>query len=135
MSKLRLPQARILLALRSGACLTRNKLAEAAGFSVISATVWRALNGVREGSSTGDPRPGLLELGYVSKEDLDIDGVAETNYSITESGIEAIDEWLQHNEVPEVRSRELSVNKRYSGGGNESSLFDGGSDGQNTDAE
>ena len=93
---LRVPQARVLkalLALGSGS-LTRANLAEIAGFTRTSGTTSRALRGISKGSSSGTPHPGLLELGYVIRTDLDIDGLWEAHYKITDKGIEAVTVYL-----------------------------------------
>jgi len=112
--KLRIPQLRLLQILADGSpALTIVKMAEEAGFSTISATTWRALNGVRRGSSTGGPRPGLLELGLVAKEQLEIEaGLVETVYQITKLGRAVLEQ--QGRKLPELRSKESSINKRYS---------------------
>lgn len=69
---LRIPQARVLRALMPGSAakkpprLTRVELAEHAGFSTTSGTINRVLHGIPQGSSSGNPHPGLLDLGYVT---------------------------------------------------------------------
>lgn len=115
--KLRLPQIRVLAVLcasRPDPLLSRGALAERCGFSPLSGTVTRVLNGVREGSSSGSARPGLVPIGYVSKTDLDIDGVIETVYQITPQGRQAYEDWIEeHGELPPMRGADISTNKRY----------------------
>lgn len=100
---LRTPQARVLEALMpqyaddplcDWPTVNRAQLGIRAGYNtvggvVISGTVTRALNGIRPGSSSGDPHPGLLSLGYVEELVFDIEGVKEVNYRITAAGVAA----------------------------------------------
>lgn len=109
--KLKLPQLRILTALAGGGALTRQKICAAAGFSELSGTITSALNGVREGSSSGAAHPGLIRLGLVEKTEIDLDGTIEAVYQITERGHEVLR--AAGRELPETRSRELSTNRRY----------------------
>lgn len=113
--KLRLPQLRVLAILADGSpLLTRSKIAEKAGFSAVSGTVTRVLNGVKQGSSSGAARPGLMELGMLVKVELDIDGVTEVGYQITEAGREALRKYQRiHNQLPPLRRSDISTNKRY----------------------
>jgi hypothetical protein len=70
--KLRLPQARVLNALLSlgrGATLTRAKLEERAGFKPKTGRINPLLNVIPKGSSCGPPHPGVIELGFVSRND------------------------------------------------------------------
>ncbi len=68
--------------------ITRAWLGVLAGYTAISGTVTRALNGIREGNNkSGPPHLGILGLGYVEEIVLDIDGVSEINYRITTAGI------------------------------------------------
>lgn len=112
--ELRTPQARVLSALAAEGlpALTRQEMAESAGFSPLSGTVWRALNGLPEGSSSGDAHAGLLRMGMVVELTLDIDGIKEVRYRITLAGLDALRRWQS---VP-MRSKERSTNKRYKRG-------------------
>jgi hypothetical protein len=82
-----------------------------AGYTAISGTVTRALNGIREGSSSGDPHPGLLALGYVEEVVLDVEGLKEVNYQATAAGVKS---YLAHlaaaGGLPEVRDALASTN-------------------------
>jgi hypothetical protein len=109
---LRIPQLRILRVLGEGGSLTRAKINQRCGFSEQSGTIVSAMNGVREGSSSGAARPGLLALGLVVKEDLDIDGVVEMSYIITSKGREAL-ELHAGIKLPEMRNKDSTTNKRY----------------------
>lgn len=110
---LKTPQARCLDVLKDGAALTRAELGRRAGFTPLSGTPTRALNGIREGSSSGAAHPGLLALGYVEALELDDDGVIELCYRITPAGQAALAEWLESNEIPAVKSAARATNKRY----------------------
>jgi hypothetical protein len=117
--EVRTPQARLLVVLSEEDCppLTKIKLAEAAGFSPGSGTIVTALNGVREGSSHGSACLGLLEMGFVQRFSLDIDGIEEVVHVITEEGREALRDYMEtHGGLPKMRSKEASTNRRYSGG-------------------
>lgn len=119
-TKLKLPQRRILSVLSEGIGelpvilwpgLTRQRICERAGFSPTSGTFTNAMNGVREGSSTGKAHPGLLRLGLVRIYELDVDGAPETVYQLTEKGkiaLQSIDK-----DLPDLRDRVLSTNTRY----------------------
>jgi hypothetical protein len=61
------------------------------------------LRGVTKGRRGRTPHPGLLELGYVIRTELDIDGPREVHYKITEKGIEAVTLYLNEKELPNVR--------------------------------
>lgn len=117
-TELKIPQARILAVLANGIpppALTRPKLAVRAGFSPISGSVTRVLNGIREGSSSGAAHPGLIELGLIATEVIDVDGVEEQVYSITDAGRAALACWLDFNDLPKMRDSVASTNKRYQG--------------------
>lgn len=117
--KVQTSQARILVVLAEEECppLTKAALAEAAGFSPGSGTINSSLNGVPEGSSSGKPRLGLLEMELVYRVELDIDGVMEMVYFITPKGREALRDWMTSNGgLPKMRSKEASTNLRYQGG-------------------
>ena len=118
MEMLKIPQARVLAVLaEGGAALTRAKLSNAAGFSEVSGTVTRVLNGLREGSSSGSAHLGLVGLGYVERLDLDIDGVTEVAYRITDSGQAALDRFAEANggRLPKMKDAGRATNKRYRG--------------------
>lgn len=121
---LRVPQARLLAALlppypddppEEWPLITRAVLAVRAGYTAISGSVTRALNGIREGSSSGDAHPGLRALGHVEVVEIDVDGLIEDNYRITPTGIAAIQAWLAANPdgLPDVRDADSATNHRY----------------------
>lgn len=121
---LRTPQARVLAALMpvderdpvsEWPLLTRPRLGVKAGYTAISGTITRALNGIHEGSSSGDAHPGLLKLGYVEEQRVDVDGVVETNYRITLVGIRSYQEYtgVQGGKLPKVRDASICTNDRY----------------------
>ena len=120
---LRTPQVRVLAALQptysddppsEWPLVNRAQLAVRAGYTAISGTITRVLNGIRAGSSSGDPHPGLLVRGLVEVVILDVEGVSEVNYRATAKGVMA---YLRHTEscgrVPEVRDRDTYINDRY----------------------
>jgi hypothetical protein len=110
--KLRLPQIRVLRSLAEGQLLTRNKICRAAGFSTGSGTLNYALNGMKVSKANPRPHPGLVELGLITKIDLDIDGVVEVGYRITEEGLAALEEYGVAA-LPPTRDKEVSTNRRY----------------------
>lgn len=121
---LRTPQARVLRALipddaadhyTEWPLLTRPQLGVKAGYTAVSGTITRALNGIHPGSSSGDPHPGLLARGFVKATSVDVEGVVETNYRITAAGVRAYaDHVAAHGErLPKVRDAELCTNDRY----------------------
>lgn len=121
---LRVPQARVLRALMpvdardpqdEWPLLTRGVMAVRAGYSEISGSVTRALLGIKEGNKTsGDPHPGIVQLGLVETTMLDIDGVTETNYRITRLGIRAFQRFLQEGgKLPPVKDASVHTNQRY----------------------
>jgi hypothetical protein len=109
---LSIPQARVLRALmptdgsESLPKLTRVQLGQRAGFTRISGTINRALHGIREGSSSGNPHKGLLDLELVAA--VELNGILE--YQITTEGMKAI---ARHPELPELRDKTLCINNRY----------------------
>lgn len=123
---IRLPQARILHALAPppdyGECdpmhwpiMTRQALARLSGYSEISGSVTRSLNGVPEGSSSGPAQAGLIELRYVEVVTVDIDGVNEENYRITPSGLAALRAWRSAGRtLPPIKEAASCTNRRYS---------------------
>jgi hypothetical protein len=118
------PQARVLEALKprreddppdEWPLATRAQLGVRAGYTALSGTVTRAINGVRPGSSSGDPHPGLLARGMIEEVVLDIEGLLETNYRITPLGLLAYRAHLTSvgGKLPEPRDRAVSTNDRY----------------------
>jgi hypothetical protein len=118
---LRTPQARILSALMPNnesdpvfywPLITRAQLGVKAGYTAISGTVTRALNGIREGSSSGDPYPGVLTRGLVEEVKLDIEGTIEINYRITPAGIKAYQLHIANHgsDLPPCRDKASCVN-------------------------
>ena len=121
---LKTPQARVLAVLMPDdpttdpltewPLATRAVLALRAGFTAMSGTITRVMNGVREGSSSGDAHPGMLALGYVKEVILDIEGVKEVNYQLTSLGFHVYQSYLaQVGRLPAVRDAAASTNKRY----------------------
>ena len=120
-TELRVPQARVLRALMPDypedppsewPILTRAILSVNAGYTAISGSITRALNGIRPGSSSGDAHLGLLALEYVTVEEVDIEGVVEQSYRITKAGIEAFKIFFAKNggSLPPLRDAALCVN-------------------------
>lgn len=116
---LRIPQYRVLKALSPKAgrypVLTRADLATAAGFRVGSGTISRALSGIAKGSPSGDPYPGLIDLDYIRRVSVPLDGgITENSYQATAAGIRAAKAFAKGREVGKVRSAKASTNHRYS---------------------
>lgn len=120
---LRTPQARVLAPLMpdhpddgvwNWPTVTRAQLGVRAGYTAISGTVTRALNGIRPGSSSGDAHPGLLARGMVEEVILDVEGVKEVNYRATALGVRAyLAHIRKHGKLPQLRDRETCTNDRY----------------------
>lgn len=121
---LRIPQARVLNALMptypeyppsEWPLITRAQLAVRAGYTAISGSVTRALNGIRITNTTsGDPHPGLLDKGMVEQIVVDVEGVTEVNYRITREGIAAFQRFIASGrKIPPVRDAALCINDRY----------------------
>lgn len=121
---LRTPQARVLAALVpispddpvfDWPTYRRDVLAAKAGYTAISGSITRALNGIREGSSSGDAHLGLLALKYVEELEFELDGgIKETNYRITPAGIAAFRAYeLAVGKLPPLRDKETCTNDRY----------------------
>ena len=121
---LRTPQARLLSALMPAypddpasvwPLITRAQLGVRAGYTAISGTVTRALNGIHDGSSSGDAHPGLLSLKLVEEIAVDIDGHNEVNYRTTAAGIVAHQAHLikQGGRLPQIRDAATCTNDRY----------------------
>ena len=122
-TRLRTPQARVLAALQPAdpvdppsewPTVTRAQLGVRAGYTAVSGTVTRAINGIHPGSSSGDPHPGLLALGLVEEVVLSIEGVSETNYRSTPAGVRAYQVYLsQQGALPQLRDAASCTNDRY----------------------
>lgn len=124
-SKLKLPQVRVLKALMprrpdfppsEWPLVTRQQLIVRAGFTKLSGSITRALNGIRPGNKTsGEPHPGLIDKGFVEIIDLDIDGVTEANYRITRAGIVAYQEYVAAygDNLPQIKDPSITTNQRY----------------------
>lgn len=100
------PQKRILMALSKVKTLTRLQIAAKVGYTAISGTVGRALNG-------NHAHDGLVKLGLVDRIEVDIygDGSAhETHYKITKAGMAAA---RNIGRLPPQRDKEICKNKRY----------------------
>jgi len=121
---LRAPQARVLAPLQpehpddpvfDWPLITRAQLGVRAGYTAISGTVTRALNGIRAGSSSGDPHPGLLARGMVEEVVLYIEGTREVNYRVTRKGVEAYQAYItkQGGKLPELKDAATCTNDRY----------------------
>lgn len=124
-SKMRVPQLRVLSALMpedtttdpiNWSLFTAVNIADNLGASLISDLIRRALRGIQVGSTSSVSYPGLLELGYVESVTFNIDGVEETNYRITPTGVVAyLAQILEFGPPPaKTRNRESCTNKRYS---------------------
>jgi hypothetical protein len=121
--ELRVPQARVLAALMPAnpsesrynwPVLTRPLLSVEAGYTGTSGTITRALNGIREGSSSGDAHPGLLARGLVEEVPLDIDGLIEVNYRVTAAGIREYQAWVAAGgKLPAIKDSTKNTNRRY----------------------
>lgn len=121
---LRIPQARVMNALMPAypddpitewPLITRSQLAVKAGYSVISGTVTRVLNGIhKDNKTTGNPHPGMIQRGYIEVVVVDVEGVKETNYRITPSGIRAVQRFVKSGrKLPPLRDSKLCINDRY----------------------
>lgn len=121
---LKIPQARVLYALMpiypddppgEWPLITRNELCHRAGFTTLSGTVTRVLNGIRPGNkTTGKPHPGLIERGLMECVIVEVEGVKEKNYKITRTGIKAMQEFMiAGRTLPNVRPRGICINDRF----------------------
>lgn len=119
---LRIPQLRVLCALMpenpdtywtEWPMLTRGDLGVRAGYTPISGSITRALNGLREGSSSGPPFPGLIALSLVEEVNVNLDGVQETNYRITKAGVEEYLKYISKKPLPPVKDSSICINERY----------------------
>lgn len=123
---LRMPQARILRALMPSnlddpsfewPLVTRAQLAIRAGYSTISGSTTRALNGIHEGNTTsGDPHLGVIGKGLVEAIMVQVEvGMAkELNYRITPAGIKALQSYLaKGGKLPRIKAASIYTNNRY----------------------
>lgn len=125
MSKiLRVPQARVLQALmpeypddppHEFPLLNRAALGVQAGYTAISGTVTRALDGIqRAGTKMGTPHPGLLARGLVEVVTLDLEGITEINYRITPTGVKVFQAYVAAGgRLPPLKDTVACVNNRY----------------------
>lgn len=121
--RLRTMQARVLSALipstpempvESWPVLCKAQLGIRAGYTAISGSITRALNGIPPGSSSGEPHLGLLDLGLVISIILDIDGLEEVNYRTTPAGVAAYQTHIaERGELAKRKSVTASTNQRY----------------------
>lgn len=121
--ELRTPQARILAVLvpeypedpvSEWPVISRPQLGLRAGFTVLSGSTTRALNGIREGSSSGTAHPGLLAMGLVEEIVLDVEGVKEVSYRITHQGLRAYAVYVAvHGPLPPPKDAAVATNDRY----------------------
>ena len=144
---LRTPQARLLQAMMppyDGApefdwpTWTRAMLGVHAGYTAVSGTVTRALDGLAArtvrgarpssgkwvqstddpnawvGNGSGDVHPGLLALGLVEVVVLDSDGTRDVCYRATPAGVAAFREHERaHGKLPLPRDKSSCINDRY----------------------
>lgn len=114
-NKIPTPHLRVLKALSKDNDLPRSKLNGKAGFSDGSGTLNVALNG-RKKNDYGNGIKGLLDLGYVSRKEVDVDGVTDSIYHLTAAGAKALERYLaEHSKLPSIRDKSACVNTRYSG--------------------
>lgn len=94
--------------------MNRLTLCDRAGFSRESGSTTRALNGIaRDGTKMGSKHLGAIAMGYVEEVVLDLDGVKEVNYRITELGAEVFLHYLEVAGLPPIRRQSDCVNNRY----------------------
>lgn len=86
-------QQKILEALNTDDVLTRNRLAEITGFSPTSGTIQAAIKGTR------GARANLVKVGLVEVHELDLDGLTEVNYRLTDLGRQALQELKRQKEI------------------------------------
>jgi len=124
-ARLRTPQARVMAALiiegmdlsaeHECPLVTRAQLHVKAGYTAVSGSITRALNGIKPGSSSGNPQIGLLAMKMVEEVVLDIEGVKEINYRATAKGVAAYKEFVRSHggRLPKHRPIDISTNNRY----------------------
>ncbi len=121
---LRNPQALVLQALmpkypedhpREWPTLTRARLGVLAGYTVLSGTVTRAMDGLRRTSKSGPAHPGLIARGLIKAVRVELDGgIVEVSYRITPEGIRQLQAHLkEHVDRPPVKSKVGCTNNRY----------------------
>lgn len=121
---LRVPQARVLRALvpeyptdpkSEWPLLSRAALGVRSGYTAISGTITRALNGIHPGSSSGDPHLGLIARGLVEEVKIDVEGITEVNYRATETGIRVFLAYVKDNgdKLPPLKDASVCTNDRY----------------------
>ena len=91
--------------------LSRARLNERCGFTSLSGTVTRVMRGLPGGTSSGAAMKGLIELGMVDVVQVDVDGVEEQCYRVTQLGRKVMGCYA--GKLPPLRSREVSTNNRY----------------------
>lgn len=94
---------------------TRTQICLRTGTSLRSMSPTRALNGVRDGSSSDIPHLGLLARGMVEEVIIDVEGVSESAYHITTVGISAVNRFLAAHggKMPPKRDGQSCINTRY----------------------
>lgn len=87
-------QVRILESLSGGALLTRNKISEKSGVATctLCPMLGSADDDARMAAQGRVGRPSLLTLEYVSVLEINIDGLKETVYRVTETGLQVLKE-------------------------------------------
>lgn len=120
---LRVPQARVLRALMpidaadppsEWPLLDRRALGLRAGFTCLSGSCTRALNGIRPGSSSGDAHLGLLARLLVEEVVILVDGAREVNYRATAAGVAAFHQFVaEGGKLPPVKDAGTCTNARY----------------------
>lgn len=122
---LSLPQARILSMLKpkvpsaKNPILTRVKIIELCGFSPLSGTFSRAVNGVAKMSKVAEfigPQKGLVALKFINEVENQVDGKTEHGYEATRAGLLELQAFLKtckDGELPGNRDRKLCLNNRY----------------------
>ena len=107
--------AEVFLAPCEWPTMSRAILGRCAGYTAVSGSVTRALNGILPGSSSGDPHPGLLARGLVVLLNLDVEGISEQVYRITPAGVSAYHAYIEkHGDtLPKVKDAALHTNGRY----------------------
>lgn len=118
---LRVPQARILSVLMpeneddkwfDWPVYPRSELNHKAGYTEMSGSVTRALNGIREtNQKSGKKHKGLIARGLVEAVEIELADGVDTGYRITRAGIDAM---RAHNKpLPKMRDTAHYTNRRY----------------------
>ena len=112
-------EARVLNAVASaqGGWLNRHDLNKKSGFTKLSGSATRALNGVKKNKYFPAGRPGLIQEKAIEVSRDDVDGKVEINYKVTPVGRTLLKTWLKEHDgkVPKLRGADTSTNKRYLG--------------------